>query len=167
MISTLLAGSPTLVRVLFVIAVAASALLGWWLYRSRRFRLLTVLAALGLLGTLALTLSPSTGRAAAFCTIQFSVPLRGVETLANVALMLPLALYAALRLGRPLRVLATVSALSALVELVQALIPALGRACDTNDWLMNSLGAAMGALFAMVIIAIGACRSERQGRTLR
>lgn len=166
MISTLLAGNPTLVRVLFVSAVVVSTLLGSLLHRFGRSGLLAILAALALLGPLALTLSPSSGSAAGSCTVQFSVPLQGIETLANVALMLPLALFGALRLGHPLRVLAAVSASSAFIEIVQALSPALGRACDTNDWLMNTVGAAVGALLATAIIAVGARRPERQRRTL-
>ena len=132
MISTLLAQNPTLVRILFVVAVVASAVLGWLLHRSGRSRALTVLATIGLVGILALTMSPSSGRATAFCTVQFTVPFLGIDTLANVAMMLPLTLFAALRLGRPLLVLAAVSVLSALIELLQAAVPTLGRACDTR-----------------------------------
>lgn len=153
MISTLLAGNPALVRILFVVAVVSSTILGWLLHRSRRSGPLAILTALGLLGAIALTLSPSSGSADGFCTVQFSVPLQGIETLANVALMLPLALFGVLRLGHPVRVLAAASALSALIELVQALVPALGRACDTNDWLMNTVGAAAGALLGAAIAA--------------
>ena len=166
MISTLLAENPTLVRILFVVAVAASAVTGWLLYRSRRSRALVVLAAISLVGTLALTLSPSSGRATAFCTVQFSVPFQGIDTLANVALMLPLALFAALRLRRPLPVFAAVSGLSALIELLQALVPTLGRACDTDDWFMNTVGAALGASLAVVVITVvQARRPERTDRT--
>lgn len=167
MISTLLAENPALARVLFLVAVAASTVLGWLLHRSHRPRALVVLATIGLFGTLALTLTPSSGRATVFCTVQFSVPFQGVETLANVALMLPLTLFAALRLGRPLPVLAAVSGMSALIELFQALVPILGRACDTNDWFMNTVGAALGALLAVVIIAVEARRPERQRRRSR
>jgi VanZ family protein len=165
-ISTLLAEHPVLVRVLFVLAVVATFVLGWLLHRVRKPLPLTVLATIGLLGALALTLFPSSGRAVVFCTVQFSVPFRGLDTLANVAMMLPLALFAALRLRRPLAVFGAVSGLSALIELGQALVPTLGRACDTDDWLMNTVGAAVGALLAAVIIAVEARRPERRHRTL-
>jgi VanZ family protein len=165
-ISTLLAENPTLVRILFVVAVAMSTVIGWVLHRSRRFRALMVLAAISLVGTLALTLSPSSGFATAFCTVQFSVPFQGIDTLANVAMMLPLTLFAALRLGRPLPVFAAVSCLSALIELLQALVPTLGRACDTDDWFMNTIGAAFGAVLAVVITSVvEAHRPERLHRT--
>jgi VanZ family protein len=165
-ISTLLAESPLLVRVFFVVAVVASTALGWLLHRAHITRALTVLVAIGLLGVLALTLSPASGRAVVFCTVQFSVPFQGIDTLANVAMVLPLALFAALRLGRPLAVFAAVSALSALIELFQALVPILGRACDTGDWLMNTVGAALGVLLAILIITVETRLPERKRRTL-
>lgn len=167
MISTLLAENPALVRILFVVAVAASTTLGWLLHRSHRSGALTVLAVVGLLGALALTLSPAGGRADVLCTVQFSVPFQGLDTLANVALMLPLTLFAALRLGRPLPVLAGVAGLSAVIELVQALVPALGRACDTDDWVMNTLGAVLGALLALVIAAADARRARSERGSVR
>lgn len=166
MISTLLAEHPVLVRVLFVVAVVACFVLGWLLHRVREPLPLAVLATIGLLGALALTLSPSSGRAALFCTVQFSVPFKGLETLANVAIMVPLTLFAALWLRRPLAVFGAVSGLSAFIELFQALVPTLGRACDTNDWLMNTVGATLGALLATVILSVEARRPERR-RTRR
>jgi glycopeptide antibiotics resistance protein len=165
-ISTLLAENPTLVRILFVVVVASSTVIGWLLHQSRRSSALLILATISLVGTLALTLSPSSGFATAFCTVQFSVPFQGIDTLANVAMMLPLTLFAALRLGRPLPVFAAVSCLSALIELLQALVPTLGRACDTNDWFMNTIGAALGAVLAVVIsTVVEAHRSGRLHRT--
>ena len=161
MISTLLAENPVLVRVLLAVAVVACTVLGRLLHRTCRSGALSVLATIGLLGTVALTLSPSSGRATVFCTVQFSVPFQGLDTLANVAMMLPLTLFAALRLCRPLAVFAAVSGLSALIELFQALVPTLGRACDTNDWFMNTAGAALGALLAIAIISIEARCPER------
>ncbi|GAA1430278.1 hypothetical protein GCM10009616_14420 [Microlunatus lacustris] len=163
-ISTLLAENPTLVRVLFVVAAASSTVLGWLLHRFGRSRALGVLTAVGLLGALALTLSPSGARAAVFCTVQFSVPFRGLDTLANVAMMLPLALLAALRFRRPWVVVAAVSGLSALIELFQALVPALGRACDTDDWFMNTVGAALGGVLAALIVTVEAGRRARAVR---
>ena len=165
-ISTLLAENPTLVRVLFVVAMAASTVLGALLHRSDRSGLLAFLAIVGLLGALALTLWPSGGRAGIFCTVQFSIPFQGIDTLANLALMLPLTLFTALRLGRPLPVFVAVSGFSALVELFQALVPALGRACDTNDWFMNTIGAALGGFIAIAIIAGEARRLEQHPRTI-
>ena len=158
MISTVLAEHASTVRVLFWFVVVLSAALGWSLHRSGRRRALLALAVVGLVGTLVLTVTPSGGSATVACAVQISVPFRGIETLANVAMLLPSTLFAALAVRRPLRVLGAVSGLSALIELVQAVVPALGRACDTNDWFMNSVGAGLGALLAAGIIAVEARR---------
>jgi VanZ family protein len=160
-ISTLLAENADVLRVAFWVGVAACALVGWLLYRSRSNRALLVLAAIALAGMFVLTLSPSDGYAASPCTVQFSIPFQGIDTLANLAMTVPLALFASLRYRRPLAVLAAVSLLSVLIELVQAALPALGRACDTNDWLMNTVGAAVGALLAIGIIVGSRRRTSR------
>ena len=161
MISTLLAQHPALFRVLLGLAVLAAAVLGAVLHRFDRRGALAVLAALGLVGALALTLSPSSAPRYAFCTVQLTSPVDGVDALANVVLMLPLAHFAALRWRRPLPVLAAVAGLSALVELVQALVPALGRACDTGDWVTNTLGALMGVLLAALVLRFVPVRGTR------
>jgi len=57
-ISTRLAENPMLVPVLFVVAVVASTVLGWLLHRAHSSTVLAVPATIGLLGVLALTLSP-------------------------------------------------------------------------------------------------------------
>lgn len=163
MISTVLAENPTLARVLLGVAVVVTALLGALLVRRRR--VLLTLAVVGLLGVLALMLSPSGGRSGTFCTVQLSVPFRGLDTLANIALTVPLALFAALWARRPLLVLGAVSGLSALVELTQAVAPALGRACDTDDWFMNTIGAGLGAALAGLVLAVRvAPRPEKRVR---
>lgn len=123
------------------------------------------LTVLSLLPVLALTLVPSTkGRGEQVsCTVQFALPSpTTVELLANVALLLPAACFATLATRRPLLVLAAVSAGSAAIEAVQALLPLIGRACDTNDWFMNSLGAAAGVLLAAVVLATAGPRAHRR-----
>jgi VanZ family protein len=156
-ISTLLAENAVVVRVAFWAGVAACALVGWLLYRSRANRALLVLAVIALAGMLVLTLSPSDGHAASPCTVQFSIPFQGIDTLANLAMTVPLALFASLRYRRPLAAPAAVSLLSVLIELVQAALPA----CDTNDWLMNTVGAAVGALLAFGIVVRSRRRRSR------
>ncbi len=80
-----------------------------------------------------LTLLPDGARSGGVtCTVQFSVPFQGIDTLANIALLLPLALFLSVATNRPLTVLAGTVALSVAIEVVQALAPALGRRCDTN-----------------------------------
>ncbi|WP_294569315.1 VanZ family protein [uncultured Arthrobacter sp.] len=154
MISTVLAAHPVLVRALFWVVIALGAVLAWVLHRMRAKKSFIVLVSLSFLGPLVLTLSPASGEPEFFCTIQFSVPFQGIDTLANVAMLLPLALFATLLLRRPLRVFAVVSGLSVLIELTQALVSALGRSCDTDDWFMNTIGAALGVLTAVCIIVL-------------
>lgn len=119
-------------------------------------RVLPVLAGLALLPVLALTLLPGgKGASAGGCTVQFALPALGrVELLANVALLLPAAVFATLAARRPWAVLAVGAGLSAGIEAVQAAVPAIGRACDTNDWAMNTLGVAVGVLLARGTLAL-------------
>ncbi|MBN1091923.1 VanZ family protein [Blastococcus sp. TML/M2B] len=83
-----------------------------------------------------------------------------MELLANVALLLPAAVFAALATRRPWAVLAAGAGLSALVETAQSALPAIGRACDTNDWAMNTLGLSVGVLLARGVLAL-ADRADR------
>ncbi len=69
-------------------------------------------------------------------------------------------LYTTPLFRRPLLVLTAVSGLSALTELTQALIPALGRTCVTDDWFMNTVGAALGPLIATGIIFLNKRRPQ-------
>ena len=83
-----------------------------------------------------------------------------VELFANVVLFVPPVLLAALLLRRPLVALLGGVVASALVEAFQALVPALGRSCDTNDWLSNSIGALVGAGIAVVALGLAARRAR-------
>ncbi|MFK0249037.1 VanZ family protein [Amycolatopsis azurea] len=148
MITNFLLDHSALVPVAILLVALVCAVLGL-LFAGRR-RILWALAGVSLVPVFALTLVP-TGRTIdeAGCTVQFSLPTLGaVELLANVALFLPPVCFAALASRRPVTVLVAGSALSVVVETLQALVPAIGRACDTNDWLMNTLGAVLGALLA-------------------
>lgn len=155
MISTFLVEHAPLVRIGFWVAVAAATLLAWVLHRLRLRRVLLGLSAAALIAVLILTLLPDGARPGGVtCTVQFSVPFQGIDTLANVAMLLPLVLFLGTATNRPLTVLTGAVALSAVIEVVQALTPVLGRRCDTNDWAMNTVGAVLGAVIALVICAI-------------
>jgi glycopeptide antibiotics resistance protein len=135
------------------------AAVGYAALRSGRYgsRVLGALAAVSLVAVLALTLVPTGRTSSRGCTVQFAWPALGsVELLANVALFLPLALFAALATRRPAAVAVGGSALSVAIEVVQSQVTAIGRACDTNDWAMNSLGVLIGALAAGALLAITA-----------
>ena len=162
MISTFLVEHAPLVRIGFWVAVAAATLLAWVLHRFRLRRVLLGLSAVALIAVLVLTLLPDGARPGGVtCTVQFSVPFQGIDTLANVAMLLPLVLFLGTATNRPLTVLTGAVALSAVIEFVQALAPVLGRRCDTNDWFMNTVGAVLGAVIALVI-----CALERRRRTI-
>lgn len=60
-------------------------------------------------------------------------------------------------------VLVAASALSAVIEAVQALVPGIGRARDTNDWMMNTLGAALGVLLGVGVLAVVRRAGHRDG----
>ena len=162
MISTFLVEHAPLVRIGFWVAVAAATLLAWVLHRLRLRRVLLGLSAVAVVAVLVLTLLPDGARPGGVtCTVQFSVPFQGIDTLANVAMLLPLVLFLGTATNRPLTVLTGAVALSAVVEVVQALAPVLGRRCDTNDWFMNTVGAVLGAVIALVI-----CALERRRRPI-
>lgn len=154
-ITTFLVNHAAAVRVLFWVALIAFAALGWFVYRRGTRWLLATLTVVSVVGAVALTMTPDgTGGNGTFCTVQFSVPFRGIDTLANVALLFPVTLFAGLRTTRPVWAVAAASGFSAAVELLQALVPSLGRACDTDDWFMNTVGAVLAGLVALGIIAI-------------
>ena len=156
----------------FALVLIASVAVGYLLARSqRRGRpVLWAFAGISLLAVFALTLGPSgyTLRDEVFCTVQFVAPtLRRIELVANIALFFPLAFFATLASRRPPLVLAAGIGLSGAIEGIQAWAPVIGRACDTNDWLMNSIGTVVGVLLAAVTLTIAdrALRGAGVGET--
>ncbi|PUB19792.1 VanZ like protein [Promicromonospora sp. AC04] len=152
MISTFLVAHHDLVPVAFLLIALVCLGVGYLALRHPRSgRILWALLALAALPVIVLALVPTSISRPddVVCTVQFSVPtLGGVETLANIALFFPLTFFAALATRRPLLMFVAGSGLSAAIEALQAVAPAIGRACDTNDWMMNTIGAAVGALLA-------------------
>ncbi|MFC8797837.1 VanZ family protein [Promicromonospora sp. NPDC057138] len=135
--------------------------LGFVLVRSSRYGrpALRTLAVLAVLPVLGLTLVPDfkftpSDSDGIRCAVQFGVPSLNILELANMALFLVPVFFAALATRRPLVLFVAGAGLSALVEALQGLIPALGRACDTDDWVINTLGAAAGALLALGVLAL-------------
>lgn len=155
-IDFLLAYRPQVLVAFLVVSIACVGL-GFVLVRSERRGFLWALAALSLLAAFALTLLPSgyNSRDEVWCTVQIVEPtLRRIELVANIALFFPLAFFATLASRRPLLVLVGATGLSAAVEGIQAVAPVIGRACDTNDWVMNTMGTAVGVLAGAATIAI-------------
>lgn len=160
MISTFLAEHAVLVRAAFWLAVVVAAVLAWTLHRRQLRGVLFGLSGLALVAVLVLTLLPDGVRPGGVtCTAQLSVPFGGIETLANVAMLLPLVVFLGTATNRPFSVLAGAVVLSAAIEVVQALAPVLGRRCDTDDWFMNTVGALLGAVVAVVVRRLGRPRA--------
>lgn len=154
MLSTLLVQASWLPASALVLAVLAGPFVGAVL--ASRPRLSRVLFVVTLVALAGLTLYPEggTGRDVTCAVGIPSFGLRSVETLANVLLFVPPVLLAGLLTRRPLLAVVGGSAASALVELVQAVVPALGRACDTGDWMTNSLGGVLGGILALAALAL-------------
>jgi hypothetical protein len=160
--TTLLVTHAALVPTALALVVAACVVVGYLLLRARRYgqRALWALVVLSVVPVVALTLVPAGGRSFVVCTIQFSVPTVGaVEALANIAMLIPLVFFATLATRRPLLVLAAGTVLSAAIETAQTAVPAIGRACDTNDWAMNTAGAVIAVLLAGATLRLA--RSKR------
>jgi VanZ family protein len=87
--------------------------------------------------------------------LQWALPTPGrVELLANVVLFAGPALLAGVASREPVVVLVVLSGLSGAVEALQALVPELGRSCDTTDWLSNTIGAGTGAGLAAAALLL-------------
>lgn len=151
MITTTLVAYPWLSPTAFACLVIAGPFVGAWL--ASRPRLAWALTAVALVPVLGLTLVPVDRQLTERCVAQWSLPTPGrVELMANVVLFIAPVLLGGVATRRPLAVLAVAIGVSAGVELVQALVPAIGRSCDTNDWLSNAIGALVGAGLATLAL---------------
>jgi VanZ family protein len=103
-------------------------------------------AALSLVPVAVLTMAPTGRRSPVVgCTVQWSLPQFATpELMANVLLFAVPALLVTVATRRPGTTLAAATVLSVGIEAVQAGALDLGRACDTTDWVCNTLGAALG-----------------------
>lgn len=123
------------------------------------------LTGLATLPVAVLTMLPTDRRAFERCEVAWTLPSVGrVELAANVVLFVAPALLASVATRRPVLVLVAASAASALIETVQALVPALGRSCSTNDWLANTIGVAIGVLLAVLALRLTGPRAGSRCR---
>ena len=161
MITDFLLEHAALVPIALLIIAVLCAGVGHVLLRTDRRGWLWAMVALTAAPVLALTLTPSNSGTLQRCAVQFSAPRLGsVELLANVALLLPLTFFATLATSRPRLMFVAGMALSATIEALQALVPAIGRSCDSNDWVMNTLGALVGASLGWVLLALDRERGD-------
>ncbi|WP_069385892.1 VanZ family protein [Cellulosimicrobium cellulans] len=149
MISTLLVAHPWFSPAVLCALVLLGPLAGRWLLQ--RPRVAWTLFGVSLLPVVLLTLVPTSREVFERCAVGWVLPTFGrVELMANVILLVPPVLLAAVAARRPVLALLGGVAGSAVIEAVQALVPALGRSCDTNDWLSNAIGALLGAALGAV-----------------
>ena len=157
MLATFLVTHPWLSPLALAVLLVAGPLVGSWLVARRRLAWSSF--GLSLVPVLLLTLVPVDRELFARCSVGWALPTPGrVELMANVLLFVAPALLAGVALRRPVVALLGGVVASALVEVFQALVPALGRSCDTNDWLSNSIGAFLGAGLAAVALRLAARR---------
>lgn len=166
MITNVLLDHPVLAWLTYLVGALICASVGYLLARRPAFgpRVAWVLSGVSMLPIGALTLVPTSRVVEQVCAVQFSVPsLAAVENVANIALFVPLALFATVAIRRPVVILAAGSGMSLMIEGMQALIPSIGRSCDTNDWLMNTIGVILGVLAALAVIALAKARNGTTG----
>jgi hypothetical protein len=148
-LSTLLVMVPWLAFAVLVVFVVVAPFAGTWL--TTRPRLTAVLLGLSAVGVLGLTLYPDGDpRSAIGCSLALPyLSPTAVESIANILLFIPVAFFAGLLTRRP--VMATLGAIlvSAAIEATQALVLVIGRACDTSDWITNSIGAIVGGALVL------------------
>lgn len=165
MIATWLVENSALARWGFVAFAAASVVMALLLVRCGRpgRGVAGLFAGTALAPIALLTLWPTSRDMGGipFCHVEFALPSLGaVESLANIALFYPPVLFLAVATTRPALAVLAGSALSVVIELVQGAVPALGRACDTQDWLMNTVGALLTGATAVGVLAFGRMRSR-------
>ncbi|MFC6092671.1 VanZ family protein [Saccharothrix lopnurensis] len=132
--------SPAALALLVVLGPFA----GSWL--ATRRRLTSWLLVLSLVPVAVTTLVPVDRELYELCAVQWSFPTPArVELMANLVLFVAPALLLTVLTRRPLLAGLAGLGLSGAIELVQALVPAIGRSCDTTDWTSNGLGAVIGA----------------------
>ncbi|WP_433892247.1 VanZ family protein [Streptomyces sp. CA-111067] len=88
---------------------------------------------------------------------DFAEPFRTSQGWLNVLLFLPIGLAGALATRALLPAVVGSAALSLITEFSQALVPGVGRNCDSSDFTANVVGALLGALTAFAYMnALGA-----------
>jgi glycopeptide antibiotics resistance protein len=150
-ITDVLLEHPWLSPTALVLLVVLGPILGSWL--ACRPALAWSLSGLSLLPVAFLTLVPVDRVPFERCAVQWALPTPGrVELMANVVLFVAPVMLLSVVTRRPVPVLVVASGLSASLEALQAVLPAIGRSCDTNDWLSNTMGAVIGATVAWVAL---------------
>ncbi|UXY28917.1 VanZ family protein [Streptomyces sp. HUAS TT20] len=106
----------------------------------------------GVLGVTLALRGGESGRAECVINHEITEPLHTTQGLWNLAMFVPLGLFGALALRRPLPVLAGVLALPCVIELGQALAPFVSGICDSADVEMNAGGGVLGVAGGLALV---------------
>ena len=157
MISTFLANNWWLVTAAIPAVIIVGLLLGVLL--APRPRATRVLMVLSVILVLAVALYPETLKPAMGCHLALDYWSLDKP---NVILFIPPVLLAGVLFRRPWLAIVAGSLLSVLIEVVQLLIPAIGRSCDLSDWISNTVGAIIGGVLAFVALWIAGRLARRR-----
>lgn len=159
MLSTTLAEHTWAAPSVLLALVVVGPLVAWWLTGTSRVA--RMLAVLAIVGVGLLTLWPSGSSTLEGCRLVWSVDLLAPEPLANVVLLVPVGLLLAVAMRQPILAALVGILLAAVIELVQALVPSLGRACTIDDWTANAVGAVLGVVLGAIGLALARWRRRR------
>ncbi len=164
MISTFLIEHRWVAPTALVLLVLIGPLAGRWLVtRPRTAWVLTVASMLPLA---LLTLVPQDRELFARCEVRWELPtLTGPESLANILLFAAPVLLASVATRRPALTTLAGSGLSVVVEAIQAAVPAIGRSCDSGDWINNTIGAVVGGALAWLSLTAARRQTRRASPT--
>jgi hypothetical protein len=139
---------------------AAAVVLGsaaWWVAARQGSRrgswwFLLVGCVTGMLGVVFMGASVSPSGS---CVVNHDVAegFRGIQGVWNLAMVIPVGLFAVLASRRVWVPSVAVVGLPLAVEFAQATVPGLGRICDSTDALMNVLGGVAGVAAGVAVLA--------------
>lgn len=161
MLSTFIIENMLAVRIALGVAIFLCLALCVVLSRAdRRGRVIaTILSAIAIVVLLGITLLPDANpNPEVGCKLESFSPL---DDEWNILLFVFPTLFAVIAARRPVLVALGGAALSAAIELVQAVTPALGRRCDLDDWLTNCTGAALGVAIGALLLVLERRRQAR------
>lgn len=148
---------------LLLLGLVAFGAVRAWLRTPPSPRVVVIALSLWLIALLSMTLRPAGGQMRLNLTPVFFLGYWSpFDTIANMAVFLPLGLLLAVAQWRVLPTIATGLGVSLGIEVMQFLLP-LGRAADVNDLMTNVTGTALGWLAAWAIMRLRAARPV--GRT--
>jgi hypothetical protein len=101
-------------------------------------------------------LTPGGGFLTRKCVVNhdFAQPFHTDQGLLNLALFVPVGFFALLAIRAVAPTIALAVLLPLATELIQCLVPAVGRLCDTSDVEMNALGGLAGAVAASLLLRL-------------